>query len=311
MIDYIVKYQNNYVSSYLFLKNFPILLEKGIKLQPLLDSQVFNKTFDYDEWPSTHHNDATYIRPYNDSIFTIRHNYAKVFPEKEFRPAEVLDAEEGGPVYDSSKVYKIQYSVNLLPILGEHILAETDARSGKKKLTFCNTDINFMGLCTESEELDIFETETIKKLIEFKWETYARRHHVIGCCMHFFYLLTLIIYINVVYVLNVGDDQDKHLYSYLLGLGIIYPALYDFTQMLRTGFDYFLDFWNYADMIYIWSSIANIVLQNVYSPFDLTCKILMIIIILLALVKTFFFLRIFSQLSPIVTMLTNVVYDLR
>jgi hypothetical protein len=32
MIDYIVRYQNNYVSSYLFLKNIPIIMEKGIPI---------------------------------------------------------------------------------------------------------------------------------------------------------------------------------------------------------------------------------------------------------------------------------------
>ena len=37
----------------------------------------------------------------------------------------------------------------------------------------------------------------------------------------------------------------------------------------------------------------------------------MIIIILLSIIKTFFFLRIFSSLSYIVTMLKNVMYDLR
>jgi hypothetical protein len=37
----------------------------------------------------------------------------------------------------------------------------------------------------------------------------------------------------------------------------------------------------------------------------------MIVIVFLALIKTFFFLRIFTALSPIVTMLTNVIYDLR
>jgi hypothetical protein len=37
----------------------------------------------------------------------------------------------------------------------------------------------------------------------------------------------------------------------------------------------------------------------------------MILIILLSIVKTFFFLRIFGSLSYIVTMLTNVIYDLR
>jgi hypothetical protein len=32
LIKYIVKFQNNYISSYLFLKFFPILLKKGINV---------------------------------------------------------------------------------------------------------------------------------------------------------------------------------------------------------------------------------------------------------------------------------------
>ena len=48
LIKYIVKYQNNFVSSYLFLKNLPILIEKGLYIHDLLDSGVFNITFDYD-----------------------------------------------------------------------------------------------------------------------------------------------------------------------------------------------------------------------------------------------------------------------
>ena len=82
--------------------------------------------------------------------------------------------------------------------------------------------------------------------------------------------------------------------------------------MYRSGpAEYFSDAWNYADLLYIWSSIGNIVAQNLSGPFALISKLLMIIIIMLALVKTFFFLRIFDALSPIVTMLTNVIYDLR
>ena len=82
--------------------------------------------------------------------------------------------------------------------------------------------------------------------------------------------------------------------------------------MIRSGLgEYMSDVWNYADLTYIWSSIANVILQNVLDPFSIPCKILMIIIFLLSLVKTFFFLRIFQQLAPIVNMITNVVYDLR
>jgi len=64
-------------------------------------------------------------------------------------------------------------------------------------------------------------------------------------------------------------------------------------------------------MLYIWSSITTLVLQNTIGPTHIGSKILMIIIVFLALIKTFFFLRIFGIFSPIVTMLTNVIYDLR
>jgi hypothetical protein len=37
----------------------------------------------------------------------------------------------------------------------------------------------------------------------------------------------------------------------------------------------------------------------------------MMIIVILLIMKTFFFLRIFPTLTPIVVMITNVVYDLR
>jgi hypothetical protein len=38
IIEYIVKFQNNLVSSFLFNDIFPTLLEKGVNIKPLLDS---------------------------------------------------------------------------------------------------------------------------------------------------------------------------------------------------------------------------------------------------------------------------------
>ena len=52
MIDYIVKNQNSYVYSFLFNKNFVDLVNRGIRVTPLLESKIFNREFDYDEWPS-------------------------------------------------------------------------------------------------------------------------------------------------------------------------------------------------------------------------------------------------------------------
>ena len=77
--NYIVTYQNNYVSSFLFLNNFQNMIQKGIKIRELFDSNVFCLKFDFDEWPSTHVDASSYQRPYNQSIFEIRESYRDIF----------------------------------------------------------------------------------------------------------------------------------------------------------------------------------------------------------------------------------------
>ena len=119
MIEYIIKYQNNYTSSYLFMNNLPILLQKGIVLHDLFSSNVFSFQYDYDEWPTTHTDPETYIRPYNGSLFRLRENYKKVFHEDNFIAIE--DMMDEGQAMDMTKVYKIKYCVNLLPAIGEYI----------------------------------------------------------------------------------------------------------------------------------------------------------------------------------------------
>lgn len=308
MIEYIIKNQNNYTASYLFSKNIPDLLEKGIDLHELFNSNIFTHTFDYDQWPGSHINNDTIIRPYNDSLFRIRYNYDRVFHEDEFKPLEdQANDDAASEKIDSSKVYKIRYSVNLLPQVGFHIRKNLDGG-----LENVNTTVGFMQLLNESDELEIFATETITQLLDFKWEEYALTFHKIGCLMQIFYVIMMFVYINSIYINTSGTASEKQLYTILLALGILYPTLYHITKMCRDGIcNYFSQIKNYQDIFYIYASIANIILQNILDPEDLACKILMIFIILLAVVKTFYYLKIFGALSPIVTMLANVIYDLR
>ena len=65
IIAYVMKYQNTWVSSFLFHKNFADIIEKGINIKNILQSNVFNYEFDLDEWPSTHLSDEECLRPYN------------------------------------------------------------------------------------------------------------------------------------------------------------------------------------------------------------------------------------------------------
>ena len=103
---------------------------------------------------------------------------------------------KGVGVIENSKIFKIKYSINILPGVGETI--EDKDEDGKKQCT--NEDVGLMGLLNGTEELSIFDTQSVQQLIEFKWDSYALNHHLIGCGLHFFYLIILMIYINIIYI---------------------------------------------------------------------------------------------------------------
>jgi hypothetical protein len=47
-----------------------------------------------------------------------------------------------------------------------------------------NADMSFMKIVSESEELDIFNTDSINDIIDFKWDSFGRSHHMVGCMNH-------------------------------------------------------------------------------------------------------------------------------
>jgi len=53
MIKYIIHYQNDYRYAHLFQTNLIELIQKEVEITPLLNSDVLNYTFDYDEWTSS------------------------------------------------------------------------------------------------------------------------------------------------------------------------------------------------------------------------------------------------------------------
>lgn len=268
-------------------------------MSPLFNSQIFCFQFDYDEWPSTHTDDNSYMRAYNGSIFELRKKYSEIFFEDHFQVKE--DEEE---VIDSSKLYKVSYTVNMLPTLGEYVVEEDDGRR------VVNEGVSLINECIESGQLAIFESENFQHVIKFKWDKFAKNLHLRGCFFHFFYMMTLLIFINKVYI-N-ADSENLRTYQILLCCGIVYPFWYDTMQLYRSGFKaYFADVANYLDLLYIYGGITNVVLQNVIDQHHFLNKLLMTVILLQQIYKTFFFLRIFDDLSYIVTMIQTVIFDLR
>jgi len=134
-----------------------------------------------------------------------------------------------------------------------------------------------------------------------------------GCFMHIFYIIIFILYVKNAIMEGPSKSGETELYyaTWLL-IGIIYPAGYETYQCYNDGFaNYISDLYNFGDLIYIWGSLANCILQFIYGPELLLTKVIMITLVILLITKTFFFLRMFDSLTPIVVMITTVIFDLR
>ena len=214
-------------------------MSKGIKVKHLLDSNVFCRPFDFDEWPSTHIDSNTYIRPFNNSLFDIRESYRDIFWEEKFKALN-----DESDTHDSNKIYKVSYKLIMIPSLGEYVLTEKE--TGIKQLVNEGVSLMQTSIDAAPKELEIFDSDNLQKVIKFKWDKYTRSIHMFGCIMHFLYITLLILYVNAMYIHN--NFEHKKIYETLLVFGIIYPAFYDWSQMLKIGItEYFSDFQNYLN----------------------------------------------------------------
>jgi len=136
------------------------------------------------------------LRPYHGSILKIRNSYKAVFPEPEFN---AIDENEGSnDCIDSSKIFKIKYSVNLIPSVGFYI---GDNRE------YMHTECQLFDKLSSSEELEMFATEPIMHYAKFKWDNVSGRHHSALAIYHFFYIFIMAFYTNFVYN---NDGMLKH-----------------------------------------------------------------------------------------------------
>lgn len=81
IIEYIVQHQNHYAFSFLFQDTLISLLQKGIKVTRLLQSDIFEHNFELEQWPAIHTDKESMMRPYSGSIFQLKDQYSNVFSE--------------------------------------------------------------------------------------------------------------------------------------------------------------------------------------------------------------------------------------
>lgn len=158
-----------------------MLMEKGIELSDLLNSNIFYYKFDFQDWPTIHENPSALILPYNDNIFRLRDYYESMFGKlddfnfhlqgKNIRPSLNFTKE-------IKKVKKIKYSLNILPSILD------------------SAQITLVHALGNTDELNIFNSKVLFDLLEFKWQVYAGIIHKVSLLSHCCYLITFTVFVN-------------------------------------------------------------------------------------------------------------------
>jgi hypothetical protein len=87
---------------------------RGVPCQRLLESDIFLHHLEDDNWPEIHFNDSESISHYNGSLFDIRGSYYNTFSSLGTEEEYIKEMNK-----EDNKVYKIKYTLNLLPTTSE------------------------------------------------------------------------------------------------------------------------------------------------------------------------------------------------
>lgn len=176
-----------------------------------------------------------------------------------------------------------------------------------------------MDIISTSEEYDIFNTDAIKNLIDFKWSRTGRIHHALGAIVHLIYISYLMYYVNHVYnnaAVQKKDPADS-IYpdnpaSYIFAVAIAYPAGYEFTQLYQQGpRRYFSSVDNLQTLTFIITGLLNTILHLTSDPYAFESKVILVLNLIMSLNRSMKLMRIMEAFSPIVTMMAGVLREFK
>lgn len=245
------------------------------------------------------------------SIFQVRKHYRTIFHEEKFKPpvlqeAASLDDDSGSK---NNKLFKIEYQINILPMIGQHFYYHKDPWTKKKQVKMRHDDVYFTTTCAESDEIEIFRSECLQQVIEFKWNTFVFKWHLVGTVIHFLYLGYLLFYASAGYVFNVINEEAHIPMAIAFFVFCGYPLVYECVQIWRLGFsEYMSDLGNYMDLLFIFGSVVMSIVHMRFGHNTIAGKYTMIIVVIAAIKRSFNYLRIFRPLSTIVTMMNRVIF---
>lgn len=168
----------------------------------------------------------------------------------------------------------------------------------------------------QSDKLSLFEQDVIQIIIDYKWNTYTEMYFKKKL---YFYIVFMVFFIYDLETLVIVDEHGHRvkdaLYVFRKSMCFIigfYFLVYEVVQCLNMGkAEYFGDHWNYFEvfgiLIYWFASILDIANETV-SDLSRMCYVLAL---LFSLVKILFLIRVYKNLSFLVTMIIQVMIDLK
>lgn len=167
--------------------------------------------------------------------------------------------------------------------------------------------------------------DPIQHIIDYKWETYTYSFFLKKFLIYSVFLIFY--YIDIERGLNSETEileKDGHshaggrvkdiLFFVNKGICIVVQTmfvLYEMIQLSQEGRDYFLDFWNYMEVIGIIIFYIAAVLDIIHPSISNTLRILWSFSVMFSLIKIIYLVRVFKQLNFLVTMVITVVNEVQ
>lgn len=112
-----------------------------------------------------------------------------------------------------------------------------DEQTGEEVKQIHNLDMSFQSLLSDTEELEIFQTQPVQDVINYQWDTYGRRFHYMPFFFHLYYVFILNYFVFSQYIKS--QEKELKLQVVLLFAGFVYPIFHESCQFRNEGCYYF------------------------------------------------------------------------
>eukprot|EP00347_Sterkiella_histriomuscorum_P011986 403370332 len=281
LLELTVKFQNDTQFNYSIDPHLLYLIEKGINIKEYLESQLPMQKIESKTYPIYSQDESRILHADFDQDYPINVIWAK------------HDEIFGGLLKENQQKASVQVEYFLINI------PETITKQ------------DFIFKLAQQNDLELFESELIKNVLDFKWKRYAQKFFI---WQFIYFLVFLAAYLFDLYFF-VLQVNDRSIVALILGKIIamtylLYTLYFEIKQMQKLKLDYTQEMWNLFDLLIIilYTIIIGIDCSG-ESPIALVIMHgAMLILIFIKLCQN---LRIFKGFSFQVSMLQAVFKDIK